>query len=401
MPATERSITTADAIEHIRSHALSTDDDGRVGAEVEWVVVDPSDRLARTPVATVASLASSAARTRVTFEPGGQLELSSDPGGLTAVCDALSSDEEVVARRLQSAGLTMIGIGLDPIRADRRVVFGPRYDAMERYFDADGPEGRRMMCGTASIQVNVDAGGPAVRDRRWRRAHTIGPMLVAAFANSPFAAGAPTGWRSTRLANWWAMDRSRTAPPPMSDDAAGTWASYALAANVMMIGDGERFDAPEIRFPFRDWIERGYAGLYPTIADLDYHVTTLFPPVRARGWLEIRYLDAQEAPWWRAAVAVTVALMNDAQAAGVAEQVCAPLAGRWMEAARDGLSSPGFAAAARACFDAVTAALPRLEADDVTAEAVRRFVDTFVARGRCPADALMERPATSPALVAR
>src|SRR5437764_884874 len=79
-----------------------------------------------------------------------------------------------------------------------------------------GSLGRVMMCGTASVQANVDLGsGPdadADAEARWRQAHRIGPTLAAAFANSPFEGGAPSGWRSTRLAVWQALDATRTSP---------------------------------------------------------------------------------------------------------------------------------------------------------------------------------------------
>ena len=399
MPATDRTITMQDAIEHVRAHAFTTRG-GAAGAEVEWLVVNPADRLIRPPLDTVATLASAATRTRVTFEPGGQLELSSEPGRLAEICDAIAADEAAVTAALRGAGLDLLGMGLDPVRRDRRLVFGPRYDAMERYFDAGGPEGRRMMCGTASIQVNVDAGGPGGVDARWTRAHTIGPVLAAAFANSPFALGRPSGWRSTRLANWWQMDASRTHPAEAGGDADAAWARYALRAKVMMLRDGAGFVPAESAVSFGSWIERGYAGLYPSLDDLDYHLTTLFPPVRARGWLELRFLDAQQAPWWRAAIAVTVALMDDDAAADRAMRACGPLAGHWMQAARDGVSGPVFRAAAIECFAAAFDALPRLDADDETIDAVERFAATFTACGRCPADALLAQPAP-PVLVSR
>lgn len=399
MPETGRSITVADAIDHVRARAFTTDQ-GAVGAEVEWVVIDPADRLARPPLEVISPLASSAARTRVTFEPGGQIELSSEPGSLAQVNGAIAADEADMLRAVRGAGFDIMGIGLDPVRRDRRLVFGPRYDAMERFFDADGPEGRRMMCGTASIQINVDAGTGECVNERWRRAHAIGPVMIAAFANSPFALGRPTGWRSTRMANWFRMDRTRTRPALSAGFAHDDWARYALGANVMMMRNGEGFTPPEERISFRDWIARGYAGLHPTLDDLDYHITTLFPPVRARGWLEIRYLDALPTPWWRAAVATVVALMDDPAAAERATTVCEPLADRWIEAAREGARDPSLRSAALECFDAASDALPRLGADADTIAALAGFVEAFTVRGRCPADVLLERPGAEPALVA-
>ena len=88
-----------------------------------------------------------------------------------------------------AADLRLSGHGLDPLRPPRRMLDLPRYAAMEEFFDRRGPWGRVMMCNTASVQVCLDAGdehaGPAGYRSRWRLLHAIGPVLVAAFANSP------------------------------------------------------------------------------------------------------------------------------------------------------------------------------------------------------------------------
>ena len=93
----------------------------------------------------------------------------------------------------------------------------PRYRAMERFFDREGPWGRTMMRRTASLQINLDSGddsdGVTGYRSRWTLAHRIGPVLVAAFANSPLRGGRPTGWVSTRQANWGRMDPGRTRRP--------------------------------------------------------------------------------------------------------------------------------------------------------------------------------------------
>ena len=117
----------------------------------------------------------------------------------------------------------------------------PRYAAMEAFFDRGGPWGRQMMCATASVQVCLDAGddcdGPTGYRWRWRLLHAIGPVLVAAFANSPLRDGRPTGWESSRQQVWTRMDPGRTRPPPLAGDAdlPAAWAAYALDAQVMCV----------------------------------------------------------------------------------------------------------------------------------------------------------------------
>jgi glutamate--cysteine ligase len=257
---------------------------------------------------------------------------------------------------------------------------------MEAFFDGDGPEGRVMMTRTASVQVNLDLGDDeAAVARRWRLVHDLGPTLAAAFANSPLAAGRPTGWCSTRLGNWFAMDRSRTAPADEAGPGPAAWVDYALDARVMLVRHGERYQPQRDGLTFTGWLARGHELGWPTLDDLDYHLTTLFPPVRPRGWLELRFLDALPEPWWRvAAVAATVGLDDelDAERAQRASRGCGRL---WCEAARHGLGHPALHASARAFFAGLTAACGRARADTVTTDACAEFYDRYVAPGRCPA----------------
>jgi glutamate--cysteine ligase len=244
-----------------------------------------------------------------------------------------------------------------------------------------------MMRSTAGLQVNLDFGqGPEIQ-RRWRAAHDVGPVLAAAFANSPIGDDGPTGNRSNRLAVWAAIDGCRTRQPDLRDSCRDAWADYALTADVMLVRASDECYVPQLTpLTFDDWIDGGHELGWPTIDDLDYHLTTLFPPVRPRGWLELRMIDAVPAPWWRVAVAVSAVLVQDPLLGAEIAPGVEPTIGRWDIAARDGLSDPQFAAAARCCFEAARAALPSAGADDATIAATDAFIDSYVARGRCPAD---------------
>jgi glutamate--cysteine ligase len=261
---------------------------------------------------------------------------------------------------------------------------------MEAYFDAMGPAGRRMMCNTAAVQVNLGL-GPGADDatRQWRVAHAVGPTLAAAFANSPLLDGGPSGFRSTRLATWWAMDPSRTRPVDGHGPGPDAWAAYALAARVMLVRvDPRRFVPLTSALSFERWIAEGHELGWPTVDDLHYHLSTLFPPVRPKGWLELRMVDALPDPWWRVPVAVTHALLADGEAgeAAVRAAVASGAAGRWVDAACTALAHPGLAASARACFAAAQAALGRLGVGPPLADAVAAYVERWVDRGRTPAD---------------
>ena len=167
---------------------------------------------------------------------------------------------------------------------------------------------------------------------------------------------------------------------------------------------------------FRDWL-RGAGERRPTSGDLSYHLSTLFPPVRPRGHLEFRGIDAQPGDGWIVPLAVTAALLDDPLAAGQAMATAEALwhraapggpggpggpgqgddaAGRhpaspWWLAARHGPAHPALAAASRACFAAAQAALARTGAPAPARQAVTAFAERYVDRGRCPADDLLDQ----------
>jgi glutamate--cysteine ligase len=214
--------------------------------------------------------------------------------------------------------------------------------------DALTADGHVMMCSTAAVQVSVDAGQGGQVAARWAAVHALGPVLIALFANSARLAGRSTGWASTRMRAWLRMDPGRTAPVPVGDDPAADWARYALRAPVLVVRrDGRHWPRPPARTSFAEWIG-GALGTPPTYADLDYHLTTLFPPVRPRGYIEVRYLDQQPAREWPAPVAVLAALLVDDASVDAVRDLCAGVEGRWEPAARFGLDDPEIAVAAKA-----------------------------------------------------
>ena len=311
-----------------------------------------------------------------------------------------------------AVGLELCGYGLDPLRPPRRLLDLPRYAAMERFFDREGPWGRQMMCGTASVQVCLDAGDDGAGDygyrSRWRLLHAIGPVLVAAFANSPLRGGKPTGWRSARQQVWSNMNPGRTraptlgAPPPAADhgDPRDAWAAYALDAELMCVREPGSADwtAPP-GLTFRDWLRDAGSGALraPTAEDLDYHLSTLFPPVRPRGHMELRMIDAQPDDGWIVPAAVATALADDERAADAAMAAAEPVWDGpedahepWLCAARSGPADPRIGRASRQCFEAADAALGRSGVPAAIRQAVADFTERYVLNDRCPADDHLE-----------
>jgi ergothioneine biosynthesis glutamate--cysteine ligase EgtA len=429
------------AAAHIHGICLKNGPPARVGVELEWLVRDardpalpvPAERIAAAVAGfraggrnsldtsgTASALPSSAAPgvlpsgAYLTTEPGGQLELSSQPATSLADCVRVTTADLIALREAAAvAGLELAGIGLDPFRPPRRILELPRYAAMEGFFDRGGPWGRQMMCGTASVQVCLDAGDDSDTYSgyryRWRLLHAIGPVLVAAFANSPLRDGEPTGWRSSRQQAWACMDPSRTRPPGVSGDLRADWAAYALDARVMCVrSPGSDWSAPP-GLTLRDWVRGSRdAPRAPTTEDLAYHLSTLFPPVRPRGHLEIRMIDAQPGDGWVVPLAVVCALLSDDRAANRAMAAAERLwSGRtpgawpagsaeadagnpWVRAAVSGPADPEIARASRECFEAARDALARQQAPAAIRDAVDAFIDSYVQQDRCPADDLLK-----------
>jgi glutamate--cysteine ligase len=402
VPSSTPSLSRLDVAEHVASRVFAPDASGRVGIELEWATVaEPGCGQPTSEVMRAALPDPLPGGSRVTFEPGGQLELSGPAGnGVAGAITAMRADVDAAKEALGPLGLTLVGTGLDCSVPRDRVLEAPRYRAMEEYFDGHWPAGRTMMRHTASIQVNVDIGAEDEIVARWRRAHDLGPVLLAAFANSPFDAhGRITGWCSTRAAVWDGIDPSRTSAACADGlDPRTAFTRYALDARVMMFWpDGPEGEAivPRPGLTFGEWIDDGHALGFPTTDDFAYHLTTLFPPVRPRGWLELRMIDGLPDEWWPVAVALTVAVLDDGDAAREVEHALAGTRGEWATAARCGLADAALRDAATSCFVAARGALHRLGADDATVAALDEYRHRFVDRGRSPAhDRIDERITT-------
>jgi len=368
---------------------------GRVGIESEWFVHDVADPEQRVPLDRLTALVDDASPlpggSALSFEPGGQLELSTACGdNLPHARDLLDGDLHHLDKLLADRALRRVGVGLDPVRPPRRIHDSPRYAAMEAFFDQDGPDGRVMMASTASVQVCLDAGADTADvARRWALTNALAPLLTAAFANSPLRLGLPTGFSCSRQDVWSRIDPTRTMAPDGTDPVVA-WTRYALDARVLLV---RRDPEPWVAGPgmtLREWIDGVTPWGRPTYDDLAYHLSTLFPPVRPHGWLELRTIDALPDGLWPVAVAVATALVDDPQAADRARDAMAGLEGHHHRAARAALRDRDLRRAAERCFDAVLAALPRLGAGPALVEQVDEYADRYVSTGRTPADDMLD-----------
>jgi glutamate--cysteine ligase len=378
------------AAHHIGEECLRDGPVGQVGLEIEAHCFDLSDPMRRPSwdeltevIGTVPELPGGSV---ITVEPGGAVELSGPPfDGAVAAIEAMCADRAVLQEAFARRGLGLVLLGADPLRPAKRVNPGSRYGAMERFFEASdtGVAGSAMMTSTASVQVNVDAGRRDGWADRVRLAHALGPTMIAISANSPLLAGEFSGWRSTRQRVWSQLDSARCGPilGANGDDPADDWARYALKAPVMLVHTPDAVPVTEW-VPFADWADGTTLldGRRPTTADVDYHLTTLFPPVRPRGFLEIRYLDSVPDDVWPAIVFTLVTLLDDPAAADIAAEATEPVATAWDRAARIGLGDQRLQESAVRCVRAAAERAPEGLFDAMEA------LVSQVEEGRSPAD---------------
>ena len=392
MSSTRPVLRAHDVRDYVAEHVFQpSGDPNGLGVELEWLT-SQGGREHRLPMAAATELIDTLSPlprgSRITLEPGGQLELSSEPfPTIDELCDAAEADLVVLDTACEATQVELIALGADPVRTPERVAVGPRYQAMERYFDQLGPAGRTMMCNTAAIQVNVGLGDRPVAADRWELANRMAPTLLACFANSPFAHGQPSGWQSSRLRAWWALDPTRAAPVSLDLDPIDAWASYALDARVMLIRQAEDRCLPVVEpMRFGEWLTQGHELGFPTMDDFSYHLTTLFPPVRPQGWLELRMFDALPSPAWEVAVAVTCILLSDHALADDISDAVTGTERLWVDAAQLGLGHPALARSAVRLFDLAAQALATAGVSTLRRDLVEAFTERWVARGRSPAD---------------
>ncbi len=256
----------------------------------------------------------------VTLEPGGQIEYSSPPFARPelALEDAATA-ERLLCEEGDRVGLTFETGGFNRWLGGsppQLVVRKPRYLVMDRHFQNIGPYGRMMMRQTCATQINLDFGSPEKMEARWQVANLAMPALNALFANAPHQYNG-THFKSFRYEIWRHTDPCRTGAVPtlLEADPVTCWLQLALDASVMLVpSEQEGFRAPYKPVSFRGWMsgQADPADGYPDLDDWHLHLTTLFPDVRPRGFLELRLIDGLPARYRAAAVVLTTALLyND------------------------------------------------------------------------------------------
>ena len=258
----------------------------------------------------------------ISLEPGGQFELS---GGAVETLHDTAAETRQHLRQVLSVGeplgIGFIGLGFSPkwTLAETPHMPKQRYAIMTRYMPTVGTRGLDMMYRTATIQVNLDFADEADMVKKLRVSLALQPIATALFASSPFTEGKLNGFKSMRSEVWRDTDRRRTGMLPFAFEPGmgyERYVDYALSVPMYFVYRGGHYiDASGASFQdFLDGKLPQMPGEHPTLDDWSDHLTTLFPEVRLKRFLEMRGADS--GPWQRicALPAFWVGLLYDSQA---------------------------------------------------------------------------------------
>jgi glutamate--cysteine ligase len=370
-------------LDHQVSDLFAPRNAGRVGVEVELIPVRGCPPrpvpLADTVAAIGAHDRALLSDARVSFEPGGQVELSPPPRA--SLREALAALDGLIARldgALAAESIVAVSSGLNPWHGTADVPLqldAERYRLMQRHFDGIAVAGREMMRLTASLQVCVDLSDGDDGVEQWLLANRMGPALTAVFANSGVGERGATGWTSTRSHIWQRLDPARTGfdgAQVSGAERVAAYADFAGAVAALPLSRDDRRVQPVLPAgtSFGDWADADGAALpgdgatRPDAGDVTHHLTTLFPPVRPRGYLEVRYLDVPPRRGTALAVSVVAVLLQDAPARRAALAALQDTErGAWLElweaAAHQGVVNPWLRHEALALLDIAHDALRR------------------------------------------
>jgi len=279
----------------------------------------------------------------VTLEPGGQLELS---GALLEsihrICSEVNTHLDQVKQVCQQIGAGVLGMGFSPLWSRDDMPWMPkgRYKIMRAYMPTKGSMGLDMMLRSCTVQVNLDFSSERDMIRKMRAGVALQPVATALFASSPFVEGKPSGYRSYRSHTWTDTDPDRCGMLPFVFDADfgfERWVDYILDVPMYFVyRDGAYVDVSGKSFrEFMAGKLEGFEGKTPTMGDWQDHMTTVFPEVRLKQFIEMRGADG--GPWKRlcALPAFWVGLLYDEQALNEVEALISDWTVTEMAALRD------------------------------------------------------------------
>ncbi|HEY4395618.1 MAG TPA: glutamate-cysteine ligase family protein [Polyangia bacterium] len=343
---------------------------------------------------------------RITMEPGGQFELSG--GALATAVDcatALDAHVREVAEVARPLGLRFIGTGVRPFGALEDVAWLPkrRYVVMREYFPRHGRQSRlahEMMKLTATVQANFDYADEAEAVDKIRTAYGVTSIVTGLYAASPVVFGRASGFKSYRAAVWLETDADRCGLLPFVFKPEFRFRDYVeWALDVPMffvVRDGAY--RPAHALTFRRFLAEGWEGQQATMADWEVHLSTVFPEVRLKRYIEVRGADAGPMPMARGLGALWRGILEDAEARRAAYELVADRTFAEREALRREVPRAGLGASfGGRPLRTLALELCRISAAGLgrlpSGAADRTLLDPLIAyaeAGRSPADDLLD-----------
>lgn len=344
----------------------------------------------------------------ITLEPGGQFELSGKPlPTVHHTCSEFSQHYEELDSISKPMGIAWLACGFHPFATRDEIDWMPkgRYEVMRSYLPTRGDMAIDMMLRTCTVQANFDYADEAQCGRRLRLMMGVSSLITALFANSPFEEGKFSGYRSRRSRTWEAVDPDRCGLLPFVFDGDFSWQKYvdwALDVPMFFVKRGHHYNPHHVSF--RRFMADGFTdadGVHhrATQGDWELHLSTVFPEVRIKPFIEIRGADSVGSKTVCALPALCKGLMYDDDASRAAWEIVAKLdfAKRmdlWSRARIHGLADPEIRAKSLQLLSFARRGLDQLDVRDGKGRTEARFLDTLdqqVFRGATPAgDALTE-----------
>jgi len=347
----------------------------------------------------------------ISLEPGGQFELSGAPvETVHQTCSELMAHLAQVKEVARPLAIGFLGLGMTPTWSRAQIPMMPkgRYRIMTGYMPKVGKLGLDMMYRTCTVQTNIDYSSEADMVKKLRVSLALQPVATAMFANSPFTEGKPNGFLSFRSEIWRDTDPDRSGMLPWAFEPGmgfERYVDYALGVPMYFVKRGERY-IDVAGQSFRDLMAgrlEGLPGEHATISDWVNHVSTIFPEVRLKRYLEMRGADG--GPWRRlpALPAYWVGILYDDDSLQAAWDLVKDWTAAERQKLRDEVPRLGFAATiagqsvlqlAKTTIALAGHGLARRRRLDARGQDERRFlrpIEEYVGRGITPAEELLAK----------
>ncbi|PCC70040.1 glutamate--cysteine ligase [Nannocystis exedens] len=339
----------------------------------------------------------------ITLEPGGQFELSGKPlADVHLTCQEFTQHQRELHAVSQELGIAWLGSGFHPFATREEIHWmpKPRYAVMRAYLPTRGQRGLDMMLRTCTVQANFDYASEQQAGLRFRLAMGVSALTTALFANSPYKEGEDRGFASLRSDNWTDVDAARCGLLPWAFEAPFSYQRYVdWALDVPMFFIRRQGRYIPLHVPFRQYMATGYVdpdGVRhaPTQGDWELHLSTLFPEIRLKPYLEVRGCDSVRQNILCALPALWKGLLYDDDAGEAAWELVSDLdfgerLTLWAECRQAGLASPRVRALCARLLTIARAGLDRADIRDHRGRTEAFFLDpleALVAAGTSPAD---------------